>query len=896
MKYTECSFKNEKDKQMKKYWLSILFLFISLNTLYAQGTIKGLVTDAETNETLIGANVVYSEGKGVVTNYVGAYSINVPNGKYTITVSYVGYENIKRTLEVNNNTVTVDFALNNTILSEIDVVANIAISRETPVAFSNITPEKLQSELAGQDLPMILNSTPGVYATQQGGGDGDARITIRGFNQRNVAVMIDGIPVNDMENGWVYWSNWFGLDIVTQSIQVQRGLGASKLAIPSVGGTMNIITKGIQGKRGSTIKQEVDSQGKIRTSFGYNSGMSKKGWGITGAFSYKEGEGWVNSTNVKGYFGYIKANKTLGKHTLSLSGMIAPQNHQQRRYKKYIATYDSEFAANLGVDVSSLDTNYVWNKGLKYNVSWGDISRNRNNVNAPSEKLSANTNFYTKPVFNLRDFWAVNDNFYISNMLYLSLGNGGGTESKNSLGLNDFNEDGQINWQRIYDANIGRGEGPFGEFPPDENGEYKSTQYLIAKRNNHIWYGLLSTFDYQKNEYLNYSGGIDLRNYQASHYEEVYDLLGGDYVEDNNDPNQVSNKKRIGDKISYSEDSYVKWGGLFGQVEYKKGVISTFLNLSASSISFKRQDYFALGYEESDWKSFSGYTAKSGLNYNINESSNVFINIGFISKVRQLQQIFIGYTTEFRDDIENEYVKAFELGYSYSVQKLAVNFNSYYTRWENRAVNNFSLPDDQTVLVPGLDALHAGLELDFNYKPHPKIDLQGLASIGNWTWDSTVKDAPILSNGQLSENVVSFDTKGVHVGDAAQIQYGASVSYNPIKKVSMRLRYTHFDKNYADYNPNLSVNNDLNDNTFNDSWKIPAYGLTDFHTTYRFKLKKTSMAFRFSMLNVFNVIYISDALSNDKYLANTPLDFGPSSASVFFGQGRRFNTSLQINL
>ena len=55
------------------------------------------------------------------------------------------------------------------------------------------------------------------------------------MHQRNVAVMIDGIPVNDMENGWVYWSNWFGLDAVTSNIQVQRGLGASKLPSNQLG-------------------------------------------------------------------------------------------------------------------------------------------------------------------------------------------------------------------------------------------------------------------------------------------------------------------------------------------------------------------------------------------------------------------------------------------------------------------------------------------------------------------------------------------------------------------------------------------------------------------------------------------------------------------------------------
>ena len=102
---------------------------------------------------------------------------------------------------------------------------------------------------ATDNLPIILNSKPGVHATQQGGGDGDSRISIRGFDQRNIGVMIDGVPVNDMENGAVYWSNWFGLDAITEQIQIQRGLGATKLAMPSVGGTMNIITDNTGGKR-----------------------------------------------------------------------------------------------------------------------------------------------------------------------------------------------------------------------------------------------------------------------------------------------------------------------------------------------------------------------------------------------------------------------------------------------------------------------------------------------------------------------------------------------------------------------------------------------------------------------------------------------------------------------
>ena len=52
----------------------------------------------------------------------------------------------------------------------------------------------MELRLGSQDVPLALNTVPNVYATNQGGGAGDARINVRGFNQRNVAIMLNGIP------------------------------------------------------------------------------------------------------------------------------------------------------------------------------------------------------------------------------------------------------------------------------------------------------------------------------------------------------------------------------------------------------------------------------------------------------------------------------------------------------------------------------------------------------------------------------------------------------------------------------------------------------------------------------------------------------------------------------
>ena len=181
---------------------------------------------------------------------------------------------------------------------------------------------------------MILNSTPGVYATQAGSDDNGPSISIRGFKQRNVSVLVDGIPVNDMESGAVFWNNWFGLDLVTQTMQVQRGLGASKLALPAIGGTVNIVTSGIESSRKTSVKQEFGSFGFSRTSIGHTSGRLDGGWGYTMAGSFQNRQGYFQQDYNRAFFYYVKVQKALGNHTLSVSATGSPSENAARGYQQ----------------------------------------------------------------------------------------------------------------------------------------------------------------------------------------------------------------------------------------------------------------------------------------------------------------------------------------------------------------------------------------------------------------------------------------------------------------------------------------------------------------------------------------------------------------------------------
>ena len=207
---------------MTRFYILIVTLFVTFSSFSQGGNeIKGNIKDATTGETIIGASVMYAEGKGAVTDINGNFSIKLDSsGTYNLTISYVGYETQKQKVKVAGKPVFLSFSLATTTLNEVEVVADVARTRETPVAFSNVSQQQIEEELGARDLPLVLNSTPGVYATEQGGGTGDSRINLRGFEQNNIAVMVDGVPMNDMENGQVYWSDWLGLKDITSTIQV----------------------------------------------------------------------------------------------------------------------------------------------------------------------------------------------------------------------------------------------------------------------------------------------------------------------------------------------------------------------------------------------------------------------------------------------------------------------------------------------------------------------------------------------------------------------------------------------------------------------------------------------------------------------------------------------------
>jgi hypothetical protein len=838
-----------------KNWLVVVML-ISTSIIFAQTKLSGKVVD-ETNQPLPGATVVLKGTQsGASTDFDGNFTFETSSTSGTILVSFVGYEAKSFTFNGNKNFGTIALKPSAESLEEIVITAtSFAIDRKTPVAVSTVKADVIENKLGSQEFPEILKSTPGVYATKSGGGFGDGRLNLRGFNSENVAVLINGVPVNDMENGRVYWSNWAGLSDVTSAMQVQRGLGAIKVAVPAIGGTVNILSKTTDIEKGGSIVTGVGNDGYQKYGATVSTGLLDNGFAATISASKTKGDGYVDGTQFEGYNYFVNISKQLGdNHKLSLTSFGAPQRHGQRQNQSLISRYRNA------------------ESGIKFNPDWG--LRDGNVVNVED-------NFYHKSQTSLNHYWTINDNSDLSTALYASWGSGGGGGTAGDTGL--FQQriggpDQPIDIDNIVAIN--RANGLIGE---------GAAAYLRASRNDHSWFGLLSTYKTALNENLSFVAGLDLRTYVGEHFREVTDLLGADYALGTSDVNNPNRALQVGDKMSYNNDGEVGWQGVFAQLEYDNDAIAGFVSAAFSNTSYRRIDYFNYldsdPLQETDKYNFEGYMIKGGANYNITEEHNIFANIGYFEKAPGFGAVFPRYNNEdINDKAENQKIFSAELGYGFRGEKFAANVNIYRTEWNDRTFSrSFQNPDGTLGFanLTGVNALHQGVEVDFTYRPNERFSAYGMLSLGDWTWSNNIENVNILDEDQNVVQTVNLIIDGLKVSDAAQTTAALGFDYEVLDKTNFTVDFNYFANLFASYDPTSRGT------AGPQAWEAPEYTTFDMSIRHGFKIGDLDATLIGRMNNVFDTQYIADARDGAGSVDETVL--------VWYGFGRTFNISAKIN-
>ncbi|MCF7858554.1 MAG: TonB-dependent receptor [Candidatus Cloacimonetes bacterium] len=812
----------------------ILLLIIPMSLLAQTGKIAGKIINKESKEPLEGVSVFIEKLQlGTYTQQNGTYILkDVPIGKMTINVRYMGYESVQKEIEVETNMTAVanfELAIHAVQVEGMRVSANRAVARETPVSFTNVSEEIIKEKYTTGDMPQMLDDIPGLFSTTS--GLGESEITMRGFDAQKIQILINGVPVNDPESQVVYWSNWTGLSSNVKSVQVQRGAGASLYGSGAFGGSVNIETMG----------SENDQELTIRTSSGYyfTDGQSADEFGVMGdydpinynllfkydsgkifndKFKYnitaerKAGDYYIRGTEYDGWsFGFESENR-FPDHVVNTSFIVAPQKHNQAR-----STYDPELGKYLGREFNF--TNHPWQE-----------------------------NKYKKPQLSVRDRWALSSNSYLMTNVFVTKGEGGGSYANNIIfdaesgallfrplatesqerrqfaqyAYYVYDQTGYLLDGFVYDPVTTGGTYTWAgddktvysgsnTFSGDANHSGKMTSYNV-----HDQVGMNSYFDKDVTEYLNLIVGAEGRLWKAHHYKEgtdfrYYNPLDPDsvstfdaYYRDYDYSSKVVNTSGFARaKINIPFNSVIEKVNfmLDGQYaiyysEVDENMIHFFDPINGEFID---EGYYASKmdsitvwqyepngdstqvyiskFDEEDYKrTFSFFSPKIGMNINLNKQWNVLANYSIVYKEPTVGDWYDRVdgpgVNQVVDNKEFELVpekgETIEAGFGYRDDKYKFEATYYHTKYTDKIESITDLHGDSKTVNAGV-AVHQGIELALNGR------------IGNYDFNSS---ATFSKNrwGDLNFQNIFYE-------NAADVE-GKTVPYSPEKMASGGFGYT----------------------------------------------------------------------------------------------------------
>lgn len=874
-------------KKLTKITLISALMLIS-GFVFAQSTVTGSVNDADMNAPLPGANVVEKgTTNGTTTDFDGNFSLTTSSDSGEIIISYVGYGSKTIAFNGNTNVGGVSLASDNSLQEVVLIgtgVVDLAEDRKTPVAVSTVRAAEIQARVTGNvEFAEVLKNTPSVYVSNQAGGFGDGQMFTRGFSQSNTAFLLNGQPINGMEDGKMYWSNWSGMSDVANAVQIQRGLGSSKLAISSVGGTINIVSKTTDQAQGGYIRMLGGNDSYFKTTASYNTGVNDKGWAFSFLLDHWQGHRkYAEGTAGQGqnYF-FSVGYKASDRSAFNFLITGAPQWHDQN-FSKSLESYD-EF-------------------GIKHNPNSGWYN---------GERFTERRNYYHKPVANLNWDYNLNDSMDLSTVLYASWGRGGGTGGY-GRGRQRYEDDPSYNGESPYliDFNAIEREN-IANADANGNGNFGDSYVRRSSVNNHNWYGLVSNLNIDNGGPVTFNVGVDGRTYTGDHFRQVADWFGlngwadtygttrpSDYVITNNyDANPWSalfDFADEGDRIAYDYSETINYLGGFGQAEYATDKFSAFLQGSFSTQSYQRTGGEVWsGAGESEKINKTGYNIKGGLGYNLDSKSSFFFNAGLYSRQPFLDNIFANVRSSndlFEGgEVDNEEIIGFEGGYRFKNDVVRLNIDLYSTEWGNRFIAASGGPilnpdgsesgEFQTYRFNDVTQIHNGIEYDLQYRPRASsVAFSSFGSIGNWKYaDSTPYT---LRNDETNELIDSgtLDLSDIKVGQAPQTSFGFGLDWDVLENLSVDANWNIYGSFYGFVDVEDVIDAGL-DGVDYQSERLDAYDLVDFGLTYKFMLGSEQIVFRGNVFNLFDETYINQ---KDAY-------------GYFYGNGRTWNVSFRYN-
>jgi len=583
---------------MKRLFI-LSFLFLTAVVIQAQNAkVSGTVFGTESGKPIPGASVQIGTIQSTTDNN-GNFELNgIPQGKTSITISIDGFESQSSNIDVTGDETKLGtFGMK--------AIGTYSSPENKGITEINLLSLDFDDNAKDQNIAGLLHSSSDVFVSTASFTLNAAYFRIRGYDANNSLVYMNGFLTNDAVNGRPSWSDWGGLSDVTNKTEAVNGLNISGFSFGAIGGSTDILTRAsLYGKENKLSYSYSDVSYTHRLSYTYSTGMMKNNWAFVFSGSRRESqEGYAAGTFFDGWSYFGAAEKKLNdKNSLSLTIEGSP--------------------AKRGMQAAATQECFDLAGSHYYNPDWGYQD---------GAKRNARVKNVHEPLILLNHYLDLNKKTKVTNTLGFSFGRNSNTALnwynaadprpdyyrylpswQTNMGWqpypapstpadpavvaaikNAWEKDNasQINWDNLYAANA------------IDNATGAQASYIVEeRRTDHKELNLSSNFNYQKNEHVDFTGGIELSCYNGHNYKVLNDLLGGNYWVDidqyaqqdfpgnpaiiQNDVNHPNDTIKQGGKFGYDYNILKNTGLLWGQAEFTYNNLEFFIAANANYDEF----------------------------------------------------------------------------------------------------------------------------------------------------------------------------------------------------------------------------------------------------------------------------------------------------------------------
>lgn len=808
---------------MKYFFIPFLFSF---NLLAQQITYSGFVYDASTNEPLEGANLSLASTSniGAATNNIGYFSLNIPiPSDSKILISYLGYYSQEITLSQANSS-NLKIFLKPKILTSQTVMIEAALGNNTTIPFTSsvLNQKDITKNYSVQDIPEFLSRLPSTtFYSENGNGVGYNYLSIRGFDQRRIAVSINGIPQNDPEDNNVYWIDFPDLLASTELIQVQRGAGSGVFGYPAIGGSINIITS--QFSNSSFLNFE--------SAFGsYN----------TKKFSVSGSSGLINNK----YSIYTKLSQITSSGYRNLSWVKLNSFHFSAiRFDSNLTTHFNLYGGNIedGLAYTGLPKFSIKDKELRTaNYSYWEAEGN--NYGYTLDRRPEEIENFTQPHFEFLNEYVINNNVVFNSALFLVIGKG------------FFDYD--ASWA---DTNYFRLTFNYG-FAPTSN---PSNAIIRAMVENTQW-GWIPRIKIEHDNGVLYAGA-ELRFHKSNHW-------GAINFAENLPPGVSTNYKYYfynGSKDIFSTFVHESYN-LGDQINVVAELQSAYHKYKLFNEKFIGNDFSIDGLY---------FNPRVGVKYKVVDAYSLNFSFARVTREPRLKNYYDaaessgGELPQFELNADGSYnydkplvqpetMNDFEFGLNYYGESVSFALNIFFMNFENEIVKSGKLDRFGQPVTGNVDrTIHAGVELSFQYN---------IKNILKFYLNSTISKNKI-SNGYYfvdSENKINLS--GNKISGFPDFLANAGLNYAAQSlNIDLSLRYvgTFYSDNFDDNLDGLLLS--YPQFVFYTDNKNDAYFTSDLYLSYEMNLLDglSSSKIYLQINNLFDRLYSANAIGGEFFPA-----------------------------